>query len=539
MIDQKKAYDDFYKNCGASAHTDPVRFTAIAKLCKGRVLDLACGTGDLADFFDGEYFGVDVSDVGIDLAKQVRRKDAKFIVGDVLDQNALYHEHFDTIVIGEFLEHIPDDEKLFEKLLTLLNKDGRIIVSVPNGNRIPDPNHVREFTVPQIRAKYKKYGRLQFHNFDGFAGRILFSIELNKKNDDLLSLCMVVKNEGKGLETAVLSCIDFVDEIVLLVDSNSNDNTLDIAKRYGDIAQLYEWKNSFCQARNEAQKFVKTKWVLILDGHEYCTGTPPALTDLNKDVDGLFCNIEMEDKTRIVFTRILRKEIEWKSAVHNYPATKTTSILPNFTLVHDRDHLQSEEATKLRAKQRTEMIFSILTANIKKDPKDTRSLFYLGQECIMESRWKEAIYWYKRYLKISRFVGERYNALYSLGLAHAQLGHKYRALWTYIRLDREMPGRWQSHKRIGAVLMWLGFYKTALPELVEALGNTKGVFTFDPEQKDDAQTWDMIGQCFFNLREYQKAKIAWQRCIELSKGKTPNSDFFERLKMLEQLMKGI
>ena len=477
--------------------------------------------------------------MGISLAREVRRKDAVFVVGDCMREDFEVFPKVDTVVFGEFLEHIENDEELFDRIIGCLNNKGRIIVSVPNGDRVPDPNHVREFTVPQIRARYKKYGRVQFHNFDGFSSRILFTIDIDEKNDDLLSLCMVVKNEGKGLETAILSCVDFVDEIVILADSASNDNTLDIAKRYGDVAKSYQWKNSFCTARNEAQKEISLKWALILDGHEYCAGTPPTVSDLKKDVDGLFCDLVMEDKSHIAFTRIVRKEVVWKADVHNYPVTSRTSIVPNFQIVHDRDNLQSEEAIKLRAKQRTDMIFSIMTANIKKNPKDTRSLFYLGQECMLEGRYKEAVYWYKRYLKHSKFTGERYNALYSLGLAHCMLGHKWRALWTYWRLDNEMPNRWQSHKRIGAVYMWLGLYQLALPELVEALGEQKGMFTFSPEEKNDAQTWDLIGQCFFNIKEYQKAKIAWNRCIELSKDKSGNSDFLNRLKMLEELIKSV
>jgi len=537
MIDQKKAYDDFYKNCGASAHTDPVRFTAIAGLCRGKVLDLACGTGDLADFYSGEYVGVDVSDVGINLAREVRRKDAQFSVADVFDIDPINFERFDTIVLGEFLEHIEDDTLLFTKLLTLLKINGRIIVSVPNGNRVPDPNHVREFTVPEIRAKYKKFGKLAFQNFEGFAGRILFTIDINQKNDDLLSLCMVVKNEGKGLENAILSCIGFVDEIVISVDDKSTDDTFRIARLYADKVVQFQWKTSFCQARNEAQKLVSLKWALILDGHEFVSGEAPKLEDLKKDVDGLFCDITMEDKSHFVFARIIRKEVEWFADVHNYPLTKTSAKILYFKLTHDRDRLQSEESTKIRAKQRNEMIFSIMQANIKKNKKDTRSLFYLGQQCIFEGRFKEALKWYRRYLRYSKYKAERFSVRYSMGIAHSQLGNKWRAIYSFMRMDSEMPGRWETQKRIGACYMWLGVWQMALPPLVEALGAQDGQFSFNPEARNDAETWDLIGQCFFNLKEYQKAKIAWKRCIELNKDKTGNSDFFKRVKALEHLIK--
>jgi glycosyltransferase involved in cell wall biosynthesis len=539
MTDQKKVYDDFYKNRGATVHTDPVRFTAIASLCRGKVLDLACGTGDLADFYSGEYLGVDVSDVGINLACEVRRKDAVFEVGDCTSDFFQVFPKVDTIVLGEFLEHIDEDDELMNRLIGSLNEDGRIIVSVPNGDRIPDPNHVREFTVPEIRAKYKKYGKITFHNYEGFAGRILFTIDIDQKNDDLLSLCMVVKNEGKGIENAILSCINFVDEIVISVDKSSNDETLALARRYAEKVHEFEWKNSFCQARNDAQKLVSLKWALILDGHEFVSGEAPKIEDLRSDVDGLFCDITMEDKSHFVFARIIRKEVEWFAEVHNYPLVKSSAKILYFKVTHDRNQYQSEESTKIRAKQRNEMIFSIMLGNIKKNRKDTRSLFYLGQQCIFEGRYKDALKWYRRYLRHSKYKAERFSVRYSMGIAHSQLGNKWRAIYAFMRMDSEMPGRWETQKRIGACYMWLGVWQMALPCLVEALGKQDGPFSFNPEERNDAETWDLIGQCFFNLKDYQKAKVAWNRCIELTKGKTGNSDFFRRVKVLEELMKSL
>ena len=57
----KEIYDEFYRKYGVGVHSDPVRFRETAKLCGQSVLDIACGTGDLADFHTGEYLGIDVS----------------------------------------------------------------------------------------------------------------------------------------------------------------------------------------------------------------------------------------------------------------------------------------------------------------------------------------------------------------------------------------------------------------------------------------------------------------------------------------------
>jgi tetratricopeptide (TPR) repeat protein len=124
-----------------------------------------------------------------------------------------------------------------------------------------------------------------------------------------------------------------------------------------------------------------------------------------------------------------------------------------------------------------------------------------------------------------------------MGIAHTMLENKWRSLIAFMRMDSEMQGRWETHKRIGSAYMWLGLWEMALPRLVEALGVQEGQFSFVPEQRDDCQTWDFIGQCFFNMNQFEKAKVAWKRCVELSKDKTGNSDFFSRMKVLEQLIK--
>jgi len=61
----KKYYDDFFKTHDVDVHNSPDRFLAVSKLLSGKVLDVACGTGTLSDYFLGDYIGVDVSDVAI------------------------------------------------------------------------------------------------------------------------------------------------------------------------------------------------------------------------------------------------------------------------------------------------------------------------------------------------------------------------------------------------------------------------------------------------------------------------------------------
>jgi len=82
-----------------------------------------------------------------------------------------------------------------------------------------------------------------------------------------LTLCMIVKNEALNLTACVESVRPIVDDIVI-VDTGSSDGTPELAERLGARVYSFKWIDDFSAARNEALGYVKTEWVLILDGDE-------------------------------------------------------------------------------------------------------------------------------------------------------------------------------------------------------------------------------------------------------------------------------
>ena len=58
-----------------------------------------------------------------------------------------------------------------------------------------------------------------------------------------VSLCMIVKNEEDVLARCLDSVHDLVDEINI-VDTGSDDKTVEIAKRYTDRVFFFPWNGS-------------------------------------------------------------------------------------------------------------------------------------------------------------------------------------------------------------------------------------------------------------------------------------------------------
>jgi len=83
-----------------------------------------------------------------------------------------------------------------------------------------------------------------------------------------ISLCMIVKNEEKHLNKCLSSINKMVNEMII-VDTGSTDNTIEIARNYTDNIYHYDWDDHFGRARNHALSFAKNPWILQLDADEY------------------------------------------------------------------------------------------------------------------------------------------------------------------------------------------------------------------------------------------------------------------------------
>lgn len=84
-----------------------------------------------------------------------------------------------------------------------------------------------------------------------------------------LSVALIVKNEEENL-AACLDTVMWADEIVVL-DAGSDDNTVEIAKKYTDkIFINADWQGYGIQ-RQRLQEFTSCDWILMLDADERLT----------------------------------------------------------------------------------------------------------------------------------------------------------------------------------------------------------------------------------------------------------------------------
>ncbi|MBM7566469.1 TPR domain-containing glycosyltransferase [Paenibacillus sacheonensis] len=90
--------------------------------------------------------------------------------------------------------------------------------------------------------------------------------------NNLVTACLIVKNEESVIDRCLASIKDVADEIII-IDTGSTDRTREIASAYTEHIYDFEWINDFSAARNEGIRRATSQWVFVIDADEYF---PPA-----------------------------------------------------------------------------------------------------------------------------------------------------------------------------------------------------------------------------------------------------------------------
>ena len=168
-----------------------------------RILDLGCSEGVLEILLARKGFnvtGVDINAEALAFARDLLAREpeevrarVRFIHGD-LAQARLLDDRFDTLVMGEILEHLEDPQTLLNRSLDLIRPDGRVIITTPFGYH-PDEDHRQTFCLSDFIALAKPRCALEYLQVESgyihMVGRVSSSTESSWQqldSDQLLSM---------------------------------------------------------------------------------------------------------------------------------------------------------------------------------------------------------------------------------------------------------------------------------------------------------------------------------------------------------------
>ncbi|MDQ0254300.1 2-polyprenyl-3-methyl-5-hydroxy-6-metoxy-1,4-benzoquinol methylase [Evansella vedderi] len=143
---------------------------------KGRVLDIACGTGYGSKMLVkakktviSEFLGVDLCQEAVNYAKaNYYHPLLTYVQGDVLDPHIVKkHGTFDTIISFETIEHVEDDLFFMDQLYSLLKPGGTLILSTPfgqgRGKPTSQPFHYHQLTINEFKSLFTSFKGVDFY----------------------------------------------------------------------------------------------------------------------------------------------------------------------------------------------------------------------------------------------------------------------------------------------------------------------------------------------------------------------------------------
>jgi len=217
-----------------------------------------------------------------------------------------------------------------------------------------------------------------------------------------IAVCMIVKNEEQNIGRLLTSIKGFADEIIL-VDTGSEDRTVDIAKSFGAKIYYFPWCDDFSAARNESLRYATKDYILWLDADDEVRSTEhkKIRTYLSKKPGNAYYlrvkNIMHDHETESIQLRIFpnNRGIQFEGRIHEqvYQSIKRMMIplsLCDATVIH---HGYCDEMEMKKKLMRNKMLQE---RELKEKPDDVFALFFLARTLKGLNIPDEALYYLDR-----------------------------------------------------------------------------------------------------------------------------------------------
>ena len=218
-----------------------------------------------------------------------------------------------------------------------------------------------------------------------------------------LSVSMIVKNEESCLEKC-LNSVAGADEIVI-VDTGSEDSTLEIAKRHTDKVSIFTECNdengllkNFSAARNNSLSKCSGDWILIIDADEILEDG--GIIKIRKFLETVKNNCVYFESVAInnhvvkhPSIRLFKNNsgIYWTRRIHNV-LNVTVGDISDIKIYYGYSEAHKKDPDRA---------LRILKSVVEEEPLAKRERYYLAREYWYRRDYKTAIDHYLEYLKVA------------------------------------------------------------------------------------------------------------------------------------------
>ena len=238
-----------------------------------------------------------------------------------------------------------------------------------------------------------------------------------------ISLCMIVKDEEKVLERALINARIYADEIII-VDTGSTDSTKQIASKYTDKIYDFDWCDDFSKARNFAFQQATCDYLMWLDADDIVPDkTANYICTLKQDMTSDVYMLKYESNFRkngeATFSyfreRIIRncKNAKWEGCVHECitPFGKVERV--NFGIEH--------HSIKTSISRRN---LDIYLKQSKIRALNPREMYYFGRELYDHKKYRLCIKTLKQFVQSNKgWLENNIDACFLISLCYLQLNN--------------------------------------------------------------------------------------------------------------------
>ena len=367
--------------------------------------------------------------------------------------------------------------------------------------------------------------------------------------EPIIGCLMMVKDEEARIHVSLDSVLGYV-KCYIIYDTGSTDKTIEIIKNHCEKHKinLYMIQGEFVNfsvSRNVSLDYADTKevhFLLLLDTNDELQGGEKLLNFAKKEMN-------TENNAYIIHqhwwsgqydkyynTRFVKPMKSWRyhGSVHEWMSDDAENKGPEVYKMPE-DIILYQDRTKDGNKSQKRFVYDkeLLLADHKKNPEETRILFYLAQTCSCLNQITEAFYYYKLRSELEGFQEEKFHSYLRCGELSQQLNHSWHDSLGYFMKAVEHSNRVEPLIRIAQhynnTKKWLLAYSFA--SLACSLPYPTDSILFVDGHSYKYTRWHILGIVAYYCGKYDEGKNACKMAIEaglnLELNKS-NLEFYEK-----------
>jgi glycosyltransferase involved in cell wall biosynthesis len=326
---------------------------------------------------------------------------------------------------------------------------------------------------------------------------------------------MIVKNEAATIEQVLACAKTFCDELIV-VDTGSTDNTVELAERMGAKVYHFEWVDDFSVARNFALSKCTGDWFIWLDADDTITEENQFKilqlkeTVLSDALDGIFMpyryafNQAGACVNTIIRERLVRRVdgLQWVHPIHEGLILDANRCILRSDITIDHRPLPDKDI------RRGGRNLHVLEKAMERGNNHPRTLYYHGLELRMVGQYERSIVSYLKYFEVcaTQPEWEIYDSYIGIAESYKQLGKSDNSIQYLLKAVQLDSRRAEAFNHLGFIYMDREDCDKALPYFLAASNLQKPVS--DGNINDQDYTWipnDYASLCFFRLGNSVKA----------------------------------